>query len=59
MTFDASGFISYTRWPLLNFIRVPQARVSLGVAEAIGETNGTKDHGRRSDPAADAKTQTM
>lgn len=34
---DASGFKSYTSWVLLNFTRVPQAQVSLRVAEAIGE----------------------
>lgn len=37
----ASGFKSYTSRVLLNFTRVPQAQVSLRVAEAIGETNST------------------
>lgn len=37
---DASGFKSYTSW-VLNFMRAPQAQVSLRVAEAIGETNST------------------
>lgn len=47
------------RWVLLNFMRVPQAQVSLRVAEAIGETNTTQDLGRHGNTGVNAKRQTI